>query len=184
MANNMRLCGLGSIWPGRQHLRAIFGKERGGFRHHCCLGGWVEHRGRRGPSGNRYSERQEELVQPGGRVDAEQPHRVPGRVGEGMGRVGRDVDGFTLSHDFFFAPKAEFDLALENRERFLEIVAMRRRTAARRDVHVDQAITAICVFARNQNRIGVTHDSDVGKVLVFVRARKRKIASKIVRWNR
>jgi len=61
---------------------------------------------------------------------------------------------------------------------------MRRRAAARRDVHVDQAIATIRVFTRNQNGIGVTYDTDVWKALVFVGVRKCEIAQEIVRRER
>jgi hypothetical protein len=60
--------------------------------------------------------------------------------------------------------------------RFFEIVAMRRRPAARRDMHVNEAITTVSVVASEQNGVGVPHDSDVGKARVFVRVRNREIA--------
>jgi hypothetical protein len=88
------------------------------------------------------------------------------------------------SHDCFFAAKGGFDLAFEDGERFLEVVAMRRRAAAGRDVHVDKAITTVRVVAGEQNGVGVPHDSEVGKALIFVRVRNREIALKIVRRDR
>jgi hypothetical protein len=37
----------------------------------------------------------EELFLPGWHAEAQQPHRLLGSVGEGVRRVGRDVDGLT-----------------------------------------------------------------------------------------
>jgi hypothetical protein len=82
------------------------------------------------------------------------------------------------------AAKNSFDLPFKHGERFFKIVAMRRRAAARRDVHVDQAIATIRVFARNQNGICVTYDTDVWKALVFVAVRKCEFALEIVRRER
>ena len=61
---------------------------------------------------------------------------------------------------------------------------MRRRAAARRNVHVDEAITAVGIIGREQNGISVSHDAEVAKALVFVRVRNRKIAAGVVRRNR
>jgi hypothetical protein len=40
-------------------------------------------------------------------------------------------------------------------------VPMRRRTAPRRDVHVDETIAAVGAGAREQDRVGVADGSDV-----------------------
>ena len=40
------------------------------------------------------------------------------------------------------ATEREFKLALKQREQFLEIMAMRRRSSTSRHVHIDQAIAA------------------------------------------
>jgi hypothetical protein len=164
-----------------ENLRAILREKCDGLRHHFLLSGFVGLGRRRGPTGNRNAYRKEEFIQPGGRVDAKQPHWVLGRVDEGMGSVGRDVDGLARSHDFSFAPKGELDFALKDGERFLEIMAMRRWTAARRDVHVNQTITTVGVFARNQNGVGVPYDSNVEKAPIFVGVRNREMARSIVR---
>ena len=41
---------------------------------------------------------------------------MPGFVGEGMGRVGRNTDSLTHSHDGFFVAKRGFDFTFENCE--------------------------------------------------------------------
>ena len=84
----------------------------------------------------------------------------------------------------FFAAKGGFDFTFEDGKRFLEVMAMRRRAASRRDVHVNEAITAGGVIAAEQNGIGVPHESDVAKAPVLFRVRSRKIAEEVVRRNR
>ena len=63
-------------------------------------------------------------------------------------------------------------------------MTMGRRAAARRNVHVDEAITTVSVVASEQNGVGVPHDSDVGKAPVFIRIRNREIAKEIIRRDR
>ncbi len=54
--------------------------------------------------------------------------------------VGRDIDGLAcLGHEMFVS-KGELDLAVEDGEHLLEVVAVGRRAAARWDVHVDQRV--------------------------------------------
>jgi hypothetical protein len=70
-------------------------------------------------------------------------HNIPtGLVVELVWCVGRDVDGLADSRDPFPAAESDLNFALENGEHLLEIVAVGRRTAAGRDVHVDEAVAA------------------------------------------
>ena len=64
------------------------------------------------------------------------------------GRVGGNVYGFTRAHDRLLTAESSFDLAFENRKRFLEIVSVRTWASAGRDEHINQAIAAIGVVAR------------------------------------
>jgi len=54
-----------------------------------------------------------------------------------MRRVGGDVHGGSGAGRECLAPKSEFKLALKQGEHLLEIVTMRRRSAASRHMHVD-----------------------------------------------
>jgi hypothetical protein len=67
----------------------------------------------------------------------------------------------------------DLDLALENGEVLLEVVAVGRRAAAGRRVHIDQAVSAGGVLARHKNGVGVARQPDVGQGPVVVRSRKR-----------
>jgi hypothetical protein len=47
------------------------------------------------------------------------------------------------------------DRAFENREHLFEIVTVRRRTAAWRDKHIDQAVAPGSVIARHEDRVRI-----------------------------
>jgi hypothetical protein len=53
-------------------------------------------------------------------------------------RVGGDIHGRACADSHDVASKSEFEIAFENREHLLEIMAMRRRVAAGKHDHVDQ----------------------------------------------
>ncbi len=73
-----------------------------------------------------------------------------------MRRIGRDINDLALSQNRFGAAENEFDFALENSEHLLEIMTMRRRTASRRDEHVNEAVAARSIIASEQNRVCVS----------------------------
>ena len=52
-------------------------------------------------------------------------------------------------------------------------VAVRGRAATRRDKHVYKAVATAGVVAREQDRIGVSNEPDVGQALVSVGPRDR-----------
>ena len=64
--------------------------------------------------------------------------------------------------------KVQLDLAVEDGEHFLEVVAVRRGTAAGGYVHVDEGVPAGALLAGQQDCVGVTDDSQVRKRLVPV----------------
>ena len=97
--------------------------------------------------------------------------------------VGRDIGGLAGSHDRFCAAEGDLDLPLENGEHLLEIMAMGRRTAAGWNKHVDQAVAASGVFARQKDRVGISNYPEMGQGLIFIRSRKREIALKVVGRN-
>jgi hypothetical protein len=55
----------------------------------------------------------------------------------------------------------ELDRALKQREHLLEVVAMRRRAAAVAHQHVDRAVPAVGLSARDEDRVGVADKGDV-----------------------
>ena len=75
-------------------------------------------------------------------------HAILRRVPKGMGRVRRNVNGFSRAYDGFFAAKGGFDFAFEDGEGFLKVMPMRTRASAWRNQHIDKAIAAIGVVAR------------------------------------
>jgi hypothetical protein len=103
-------------------------------------------------------------------------------VSEPVRRVGGNIDDLPRPDRLFVAAKRDFDLASQNRERLLEIMPMRRRTTAWRNVHVDQAITPRRIFPRYQNRVRIACHANVRKARV-VRIRKRESARLVVCRN-
>ena len=82
--------------------------------------------------------------------------------------VGGDVDGVASLDDGFLSTKGGFHLSVKKDESFLEVVAMRRRATARRNVHVDDAEASIGLVAGHGDCIGVSHDADVRKTLIRI----------------
>ena len=56
-------------------------------------------------------------------------------------------------------------------EHLLEVVPVRRRPAAWRDVHVDEGVLAGGVLAGHEDCVGVADEPDVRQALIFVRPR-------------
>src|SRR3984893_10701210 len=62
-------------------------------------------------------------------------------------------------------------------------MAMRRRSAARWNVHVDETVATLGVFAGHKDCVGVPHQPDVGQVWVIWLG-KRQFPRGIIRWYR
>jgi hypothetical protein len=69
-------------------------------------------------------------------------------------------------------------------EHLLEIMTMWRRTATRRNQHINQAIASSGVLPGQKDGVGVSHNSEVGQTLVFVWPREYSLAFGIVIGNR
>ena len=111
-----------------------------------------------------HSDLLEKFFLPGWRADAKQPRVLSAGVMELVRRIGRNVQRLAGARRGFHAAKRRLDLAFEHHESFLEVVAMRRRAASRRDVHVDEAEFPGGVFAAEQNGVGVADQADVQRV--------------------
>jgi hypothetical protein len=99
------------------------------------------------------------------------------------GAVGRDVDGLARPPARRLTAESELDFALKNGEHLLEVGAVGAGAAARRDVHVDEAVAPGRVFARQQDRVGVSHQPDVRQVRV-VRPGDRETPLGVIRRER
>ncbi len=85
--------------------------------------------------------------------------------------IGGDVNRFPRPHGRLGTAKGCFHFALEKDERFFEVVPVRRRSATRRDVHIDQAILTRGVPRSEQGGIGIPHQADVrhpGRVWIYM----------------
>src|SRR5450755_872952 len=109
------------------------GDERGG-------GGIVERRWSLGSVRDRNADLLEELLLARGRAETQQPRRAVRDVPEDVRGVGRHIDRFAGRCNGADAAECELDLAVKNGEHLLEVVTVGRRSAARRDVHVDQRV--------------------------------------------
>jgi hypothetical protein len=126
----------------------------------------------------------EELFLTGGRAYTQQADILFRGVGERVRGIRWEAHGLTGSHRHFFAPERGFNFALEQRERFLEVMAVRRRTTSGRDVHIEQAVAAIGVLAGKNDRVGVSDKSDVRQALVRFRFREFERPLEIVVGDR
>jgi hypothetical protein len=126
----------------------------------------------------------EELVLAGRGTQAQQPRGTLAGVAEPVGGVGRHVDGLPSSRRDALTAEGHLDLAVEDREHLLEVVAVRRGTASWRDVHVDQRVPTVGVAAGDQDRVGVAHQAQVRQAVVLVGSGDGQAAGRIVRWDR
>ena len=120
-----------------EQLGSIFRREsdRLGFERRLRLRGELGWWGGAGGNGDSYFLK--EVFEACGRAEAEQSDWLRGSVAELVRRVGGNVDGIFCMQGQLLSTKGDIELAFEDAERFFEVVAMRRRAAARRDVHVN-----------------------------------------------
>jgi hypothetical protein len=95
-------------------------------------------------------------------------------------RVGRNIDGFAGSGDEILITEAQLDFAFEDGEHLLEIVTVRRGPAAGWDVHVDECVLAGCVVTGHQDRVGVSDNAEMRKIVVLVRSSDGEVSLKVV----
>lgn len=85
-----------------------------------------------------------------------------------MRRVGRHIDRLPGPRDDGFPAEPHPDLSVKDGEHLLEVVAVRRRPAALRNVHVDEGVFAFRVAAGHEDRVGVADKPDVREALILV----------------
>src|SRR5580704_13914757 len=95
-----------------------------------------ERRGRGGAGGDGLADLQEEVFLAGGGTGADEAGRFGRGIVELVGSVGGDVYRVACAGDGLAAAEGGFDLAFEDDEGFLEVVAVRAGSAAGWDVHV------------------------------------------------
>src|ERR1035438_10300837 len=94
--------------------------------------------------------------------------------------VRRDVDGVASLDDGFLSTKGGLHLSLKKDESLLEVVAMRRRATAGRNVHVNDAKASVGLVAGDGDGIGISHDADVRKSLIRIGLRNGEGAFRVV----
>ena len=81
-------------------------------------------------------------------------------------RVSRDVNCLALSYNRRPTSEGSLDLTLEQDEGLLKVVPVRRWSAARWDMHIDQAEASSRVFASEKGGVGISYQSEMRQVLV------------------
>jgi len=113
-------------------------------------------------------------------------------------RIGRNIDRLARPHDGLLAAERSFQFAFEQNERFFEVMPVRRRPAAGRDVHIDDAKASRSVLAADGDGVGVAHQPNVGQaprgvpiravpiraVPINIRPGESERAMEVVRGNR
>ena len=82
------------------------------------------------------------------------------------------------------AAERELDLAVKDGEHLLEVVAVGRRPAARRDVHVDQRVAPRGVGAGHKDGVGVADHAEVRQRFIGVGAHVRQDPPGVVGGDR
>ncbi len=104
---------------------------------------------------------------PGRRANTEHAYGLTRSVVKLMRSVGRDVQGFAGADGRLLAPERGFHLAFEEDEGLLEVMPVRGRTAARRDVHVDDAEASGSLLAGHGDGVSISNQSNVREVVGF-----------------
>lgn len=97
--------------------------------------------------------------------------------------IGRNVGCLAGPHNGCRATESDLDLAIEKGKHLLEVVTVRRRPATRRDKHVYEAIATGGVLARQKDGVGISRQSNVRQLLVFVWSRKRQLPLNVIGRN-
>ena len=97
--------------------------------------------------------------------------------------IGRNVGCLAGPHNGCRATESDLDLAVEKGKHLLEVVTVRRRAATRRDKHVYEAVATGGVLARQKDGVGISRQSNVRQLLVFVWSRKRQLPLNVIGRN-
>jgi hypothetical protein len=163
-----------------EKLGAVLGSERLNFAQELSLLFFVEWGSGGCASGDGDSYFHKKLFLAGGGTDAEHAHGRMGTVPELMGRVGGDVNGFACLDEGFLSTEGCFDCAFEQDEGFFEVVAVRRRSATRRNVHVNDREPARGLLAGDGDGVGVADQSNVGEGGVLIGPRQGEGAAEVI----
>src|ERR1700688_3406715 len=94
--------------------------------------------------------------------------------------VRRDIDSVAGLDGRFLSTKSSLHFSLKQDERFLEVMAMRPGATAGRNVHVNDAKASVSLLAGHRDGIGISHDADMRKTLIFFRLGNGEVALGVV----
>src|SRR6185503_17653806 len=149
-----------------EELSAVLGREFFGLGRQRLLGSLVQLRRRRGPRRDRDADLHKEVLLAGGRTDTQQPYGLARTVMKLVRSVRGDIYRITRTKNGFVATERYVKFAFENDECLLEVVPVRRRPAARRNVHVDETKATVGVLTSEQDRVCITRNPDMRQTLI------------------
>ena len=94
--------------------------------------------------------------------------------------IGRDVDCLAGMDDGFLSAKCCFDLSIQHDECFFKVMAMRPRTTAGRDMHINHAEPAFGVVSIDGDGVGIANETDVRQLSFAIGIRGSQGAFEIV----
>ena len=147
-----------------EQLGSILRRKLLHFLDECLLSCFAELWRRCNARCNRRAYFRKEFFLPSRRADAKHSSRGGRGIVKLMRRIGWNVNCVAGLHHAFLSAKRGLDFAFNDDKGFLEIMPVWRRSAARRNVHVDQAITAVGIIGREQNGISVSDQTNVWQI--------------------
>src|ERR1700688_471837 len=121
-------------------------------------------RGRR-TRGHRYPNLHEEFLLSRRGADTEHSYRTTRNIVKLVWSIGGDIQGVAGAHDRVLATERCLHFPFEQDKGLFEVMPMRWRPAAWRDVHINYAESSICVVARHGDRVGIADETDVREVV-------------------
>src|ERR1700677_1274783 len=90
--------------------------------------------------------------------------------------VRRNIDCVASLDQRLFPAKCSLHLPFKKDKSLLEVMAMRPRAAAGRNVHVDNAKASVGLVAGHRDGIGISHYADVRKTLIRIGLGNREVS--------
>jgi hypothetical protein len=78
-----------------------------------------------------------------------------------------NMDRFSSVHNTLLPSECSLQFTVEKDKGLLEIMAMRGRAASGRNMHIDQGESTCSVHSRQQDCVGVAHDSEMLGIAVI-----------------
>src|SRR5277367_6620312 len=165
-----------------QQFGAIFACQRLRLCDEGGLLGFAKFRWRGGARRYQHPGFHKKLFQAGGRANANQARRLIRSIVELVRSVRWNTQRLASSHGRLLAAEGRLHLAVEHHKRLFEIMSVRRRSPARRHVHIDHTEPFGCIFPGHKKGVGVADHSNMRQLAVLVFVGNPQTAAQIV-WR-